>query len=486
MIAFNNDKYLKLQAKEISDRIAKFDNKLYLEFGGKIFDDYHAARVLPGFESDSKIQMLLGLKNKVEIIITICALDIQSSKIRGDNGNTYEEEVFRMIDLFKKMKLFVGSVVVTKYNHEPLVESFQQRLSLINIPVFYHYQINGYPVDTDFVVSEEGFGKNDYVKTSKSLIVVTAPGPGSGKMAACLSQLYHENKNGIKAGYAKYETFPVWNLPLKHPVNLAYEAATADLNDVNMIDPFHLNNYGIMAVNYNRDVAVFPLLEELFKKIYGECPYKSPTDMGVNMAGFCIEDEELIKNACSQEVIRRYFEAKVNVLFGKYNQDVVRKIKLIMGQIGTNILEREIVNLAMEKSEKENTPVLAIKLHNGEYITGKQSDLLSATSAAILNAVKYLAGIKDKLKLISPNVFEPLQQLKKNTLKKDNIRLNAQDLLTALSITATTNPIVEEALNLLTSLIGVEAHSTVVLPYEDYSVLKSLRVNITQEAILKN
>lgn len=486
MPAFNNEKYLKLQAQNISERIAQFNNKLYLEFGGKIFDDYHASRVLPGFKIDSKVQMLFGLKDKVEIIITISASDIQTPKMRADNGISYEDEVFRMIDSFNKMGLFVGSVVVTRYNKEPAIKVFERKLKLKGIPLFFHYPIMGYPLDTDKIVSEEGFGKNDYIQTSRSLIVVTAPGPGSGKMATCLSQLYHENKNGICAGYAKYETFPIWNLALKHPVNLAYEAATADLNDVNMIDPFHLNAYNMLAVNYNRDVEVYPILEALFKKIYGECPYKSPTDMGVNMAGFCIEDEEEVAKACSQEVIRRYFEAKVNILFGKGTEKEVEQIKLIMGQMGTNPHDRVIVDVATEKSIKEKVPVIAMQMHDGTIITGKQSYLLTATSAVLLNSIKYLSGIKDKLKLISPNIFEPLQKLKGEVLHNDNVRLNAQDLLTALSITATTNPIVEEALEILTTLKGTDAHSTVVLPYEDAKILKNLRVNVTQEAVLKS
>lgn len=486
MSAFNNEKYLELQAENISKRIEQFNNKLYLEFGGKIFDDYHASRVLPGFKIDSKVQMLLELREKVEIIITISATDIETSKMRADSGISYEDEVFRMIEAFKKLDLFVGSVVVTRYNKEPAVKVFERKLKLRGIPLFFHYPIAGYPVDTDKIVSEEGFGKNDYIKTSRSLIVVTAPGPGSGKMATCLSQLYHENKNGICAGYAKYETFPIWNLPLKHPVNLAYEAATADLNDVNMIDPFHLNAYNSLAVNYNRDVEVYPILEALFKKIYGESPYKSPTDMGVNMVGFCIEDEEEVTKACSQEVIRRYFEAKNNVIKGKGTEVEVDKIKLIMGQIGTNVHDRVIVDVAMDKAQKEKVPVVAIEMEDGTIITGKQSYLLTATSAALLNSIKYLAGIKDKLKLISPKVFEPLQKLKGEVLHHENVRLNAQDLLTALSISASTNPILEDAIEILTTLKGREAHSTVMLGYEDAKILKNLRINVTQEAILKN
>ena len=486
MTAFNNEKYLKLQAENINKRIEQFNNKLYLEFGGKIFDDYHASRVLPGFQVDSKVQMLLGLRDKVEVIIAISAHDIVSCKVRADNGVTYEEEVFRLIDAFKKLDLYVGSVVVTKYNKEPEVKIFERKLKSIGIPMFFNYEIAGYPVDTNKIVSEDGFGKNDYIKTTRSLIVVTAPGPGSGKMATCLSQLYHENKNGICAGYAKYETFPVWNLTLKHPVNLAYEAATADLDDVNMIDPFHYNAYNEVSVNYNRDVEVFPILDALFKKIYGDSPYKSPTDMGVNMAGFCLENEEEIAIACRQEVIRRYFDSKVNLLIGKGAEKEVEKIELIMGQIGTSIKDRTIVDVAIEKANKEKVPCIAIKLHDGSVITGKQSNLLTATSAALLNAIKHLASIKDKLKLISPNVIEPLLKLKTDVLHSNNLRLNAQDLLTVLSITAPTNPIIEEALNLLTTLKGTEAHSTVLLGYEDASVLKSLRVHLTQEATFKN
>lgn len=485
MTAFNNELFLKLQRENILKRIEQFNNKLYLEFGGKIFDDYHASRVLPGFQVDSKIQMLLGLKDEVEVIIAISAHDIITSKVRGDNGISYEDEVFRMIATFKELKLYVGSVVVTKYNNEPEIKRFETKLKAINIPIFYHYQIEGYPTDTDKIVSDEGFGKNDFIETKKSLIVVTAPGPGSGKMATCLSQLYHENKRGICAGYAKYETFPIWNLALKHPVNLAYEAATADLSDVNMIDPFHFNAYNVVATNYNRDVEVFPILEALFNKIYGESPYKSPTDMGVNMIGFCISDEEKVKEACSQEIIRRYFEAKLKVLIGKGKEKEVDQIKLIMKQIGTSVPERKVIEVALSKEEKENTPVVAIELQDGVIITGKQTSLLTATSAALLNSIKHLAGIKDKLKLISPTMITPLQKLKKEVLGKNKVRLNAQDLLTILSITAPTNPIIEEALHILSSLKGCEAHSTVVLGYEDANVLKSLRLNVTQEAILK-
>lgn len=484
-IAFDNAKYLKLQAEKISERISKFNNKLYLEFGGKIFDDHHASRVLPGFEIDSKVQMLFGMKEKVEIVIAISASDIQTGKMRDDYKISYEDEVFRMIHSFQKMDLYVGSVVITKYNKEPLAQRFARKLNYIGIPVFYHYPIAGYPTDTNKIVSKDGFGKNDYIKTTRSLIVVTAPGPGSGKMATCLSQLYHESLRGINAGYAKYETFPVWNLTLKHPVNLAYEAATADLFDVNMIDPFHLNAYGEIAINYNRDVEVFPVVEALLKKIYGTCPYKSPTDMGVNMAGFCITDEEEVSSACKQEIIRRYYQSKCSVRLGKCTEQVVEKIELIMSQINIDTSIRKTVNVALKKAKEKNTSVIAIELLDGTIITGKESSLLSAPSAALLNVIKYVAGVKDELKLISPNIIIPIQNLKKNVLKQEKVSLNAQDLLTVLSITATTNSIVEEAMGRLIELSKAEAHSTTMLSYEDEKILKKLKINVTSEPIIK-
>lgn len=485
MSAFDNQLYVKLQAEKILERIKYFNNKLYLEFGGKIFDDYHASRVLPGFEIDSKVKMLFELKDNVEIVIAINAKDIQNAKFRGDFGITYEEETMRMIDSFKKMGLYVGSVVVTQYNNEPSVIPFKRKLKYLGIPVFFHYPIAGYPTNIDKIVSEEGYGKNDYIITSRSLIVVTAPGPGSGKMATCLSQLYHENKRGITAGYAKYETFPIWNLPLKHPVNLAYESATADLDDVNMIDPFHLNAYNEMAVNYNRDVEIFPVLEALFKRIYGKSPYQSPTDMGVNMIGFCIIDQEKVEKACKQEVIRRYYEALNNVRYGRGTEEQVGKIQLIMSQIGTTIEDRKTVSASLTKAGKSNRNVVAIELADGTIITGKSSELLSATSAAIINCIKYLAGISDKLKLISPNVIEPIQRLKGQMLNYDQLRLEASDMLIALSITATTNPIVEVALSMLPQLSNAEAHSTVILSYDDLQVLKKLNVHVTCEPIVK-
>lgn len=486
MSAFNHEKYIELQSQNIRSRIEQFNNKLYLEFGGKIFDDYHASRVLPGFKPDSKVQMLLSMKENVEIVIAINAQDIQKSKMRGDNKLTYEDEVFRMIEQFTKMELYVGSVVITNYKSEPLVEIFRRKLRYLGIPVFFNYFISGYPYDTNKVVSEEGFGKNQYIKTTRSLIVVTAPGPGSGKMSTCLSQLYHENKNGINAGYAKYETFPVWNLPLKHPVNLAYEAATADLDDVNMIDPYHLNKYQIASTNYNRDVEVYPILEALFKKIYGESPYFSPTDMGVNVIGFCLNDEEEIKEACKQEIIRRYFDAKCNVRLGTGTEREVEKIELIMNQIDTSVEDRKSVTVALEKTKEKKVPILAIELKDGSVITGKQTNLFTASSACILNAIKYIAGIKDKLKLISPKVINPIQELKENILYNENKRLDLSDVLTALSITATTNPIVEDVLLVIKELAYTEAHSTVILPYSELQILKKLKINVTCEPIMNS
>ena len=484
MFAFNHEKYIELQSEKIKSRISKFNNKLYLEFGGKIFDDYHASRVLPGFKPDSKVQMLLALKENVEIVITISAQDIQLSKMRGDNKLTYEDEVFRMIEMFKKLELYVGSVVVTKYNNEPAVEIFKRKLKYQGIPVFFHHNIPGYPYDTNRIVSEEGFGKNQYIKTTRSLIVVTAPGPGSGKMATCLSQLYHENKNGIVAGYAKYETFPVWNLPLTHPVNLAYEAATADLDDVNMIDHYHLNKYGVPATNYNRDVEVFPILETLFKKIYGESPYSSPTDMGVNVIGFCINDEEQITEACKQEIIRRYFEAKCNIRYGNGTDKEVEKIEIIMNKVGATVEQRKSVNAANEKAKEKKVPAVALELKDGTIITGKQTALFTAASACILNAIKYLSGIKDKLKLISPNIINPIQTLKSDVFHDENKRLNLNDVLTALSITAPTNPIVEDALSMIDGLSGAEAHSSVILLYTEHLIMKKLNINVTSEPVI--
>lgn len=484
MKAFDNEKYLRLQAEKIQERIDKYDNKLYLEFGGKIFDDYHASRVLPGFEIDSKVKMLFGMKERVEVIIAISAQDIQSGKMRSDIGISYENETIRMIQAFNEMELYVGGVVITKYNKEISADKFRRKLKNMGITTYIHYPILGYPTNADKIVSEEGYGKNDYIKTTHPLVVVTAPGPGSGKMATCLSQLYHDNKNGKKSGYAKYETFPIWNLPLKHPTNLAYEAATADLNDVNMIDPFHYSAYNTVTVNYNRDIEIFPVLETLFKKIYGDSPYKSPTDMGVNMAGFCINDEEEVRKACESEVIRRYYDSICDAKSGKVTDDVVEKISLIMSQLGIDPDQRGCVKAARDKATKTGVPVIAFELADGMIITGKTSSLLNATAAALLNSVKYLDGLRDQLNLISPNVIEPIQDLKVKLLGNRNPRLHANDVLIALAIAATTNPIAEEALQQLPRLEGAQAHSTVILPYDDEATLKKLKINLTYDPVV--
>ena len=415
MTAFNNERYLKLQAENILKRIEQFNNKLYLEFGGKIFDDYHASRVLPGFQIDSKVQMLLGLRDKVEVIITISARDIETSKMRADYGISYEDEVLRMIDAFHELDLYVGSVVITKYNKEPEVKRFERKLKSIGIPMFYHYQIEGYPTDTDKIVSEEGFGKNDFIETTRSLIVVTAPGPGSGKMATCLSQLYHENKRGVNAGYAKFETFPVWNLNLMHPVNIAYEAATVDLEDINMIDSFHLESYGENAVSYNRDLSTFPILKNILKKITGKEIYKSPTDMGVNMIKQCITDDEVVRKAAEAEIIRRYYNAMCDHKKGLCSQESAQRIEIMMNKLDISAKDRKVIEAALAKEEKEKKNVVAIELPNGKIITGKESTLLSASSAALINVLKEITNIPEEMFLLSPSILEGIFKTKQNT-----------------------------------------------------------------------
>ena len=482
--AFNNDKYLKMQREEINKRIEKFDNKLYLEFGGKLFDDFHASRVLPGFEPDSKLKMLLGLKDKVEVIIVINSSDIQKHKVRSDLGISYESEVLRLIDAFREADLYVGSVVLSQYKEQNLVDIFKQKLENMNIKTYLHYPINGYPQNIPLIVSEEGLGKNEYIETTRPLVVITAPGPGSGKMATCLSQLYHENKKGIKAGYAKYETFPIWNLPLLHPVNLAYEAATSDLNDVNVIDPFHLEKYDIKAVNYNRDVEVFPLLKTIFEKIYGTSPYNSPTDMGVNMAGFAIENDEEACKASKNEIIRRYYDALVEEANGKLSEESVSKNALLMNQVGVSIQNRRCVKAALEKEEKEKVPCIAMELKNSKIITGKTSSLLGAPAALLLNALKYLGRIDDQIKILSPAVIEPIQKMKIRSLGHHSPRLHAEEVLIAMAIAAPTNPVAEIALNNLHKLKGVEVHSSYILPESDKNTLKKLGINVTMEPVI--
>ncbi len=480
---FDKKKYLSIQRENILKRIEKFGDKLYLEFGGKLFDDYHASRVLPGFAPDTKLEMLLGLKSKAEVIIVVNAHDINSNKMRGDIGITYQEETLRLIDAFKEVGLYVSSVVISFYEKLPNIVEFEQKLKNNNIATYKSYEINGYPQNIPLIVSDEGLGKNEYVKTTRPLVIVTAPGPGSGKMATCLSQLYFDSKNGIRAGYAKYETFPIWNLSVNHPVNLAYEAATVDLNDVNMIDPYHLEHYGIQTTNYNRDVEVFPLLKAIFEKIYGESPYFSPTDMGVNMAGLAFNDEEAIKEASKKEIIRRYYDTKVKIFLGKLPEESSLKIEMLLNKAGTTLEERKCVKAALAEQEKKGEPSLAIELHNGKIITGHRSSLLGASAALILNSLKYLAKIDKSIYLLSPSVITPMQELKVKSLHKSFARLRAEEILLALSLQANTNPLAELALKQLSKLEGCEVHSTTILSEVDRNTLKALGLNVTEEAV---
>ena len=480
--AFDNDKYLQMQSSHIRERIAKFGGKLYLEFGGKLYDDNHASRVLPGFQPDSKLRMLLQLKDQVEMVIAINTADIEKNKIRGDLGITYDLDVIRLINIFRNFGLYVSSVVLTRYHDNTAAKAFQLRLESMGIRVYHHYAIEGYPSNTAFVVSEDGFGKNDYVETTRELVVVTAPGPGSGKLATCLSQLYHEHERGITAGYAKFETFPIWNLPLNHPVNLAYEAATADLNDVNMIDPFHLEAYGETTVNYNRDVEAFPVLVAIFEKILGRCPYKSPTDMGVNMVGNCIVNDENACFASRQEIIRRYYTALGNLKKGKAADEEVFKLEMLMKKAGVKPEDRAVVAPALARAEQTHGPAAAMELPDGTIITGKTSDLLGASSALLLNALKALAGIPEDLHLIAPAVLDPIQHLKVDHLGNRNPRLHTDETLIALSISAATNPTAECAMEQLDKLRGCEVHSTVLLSSVDVNMFRRLGVNLTCEA----
>lgn len=481
-IGFDNDKYLAMQSAHIRERIAQFDNKLYLEFGGKLFDDYHASRVLPGFQPDSKLQMLLQLKEQAEVVIVISAEDIVANKMRGDYGITYDVDVLRLIDAFQGVGLFVGSVCVTKYTDAPEVTAFEQKLNGLGIRTFRHYKIPGYPNDVAHIVSDDGYGKNDYIETERPLVVITAPGPGSGKMAVCLSQLYHEYKRGVKAGYAKFETFPIWNLPLKHPVNLAYEAATADLNDVNMIDPFHLEAYGKTAVNYNRDVEIFPVLNAIFEKIQGTSPYQSPTDMGVNMVGNCICDDAVCCAASRMEILRRYYTACVERLRGKAGDEPVRKLELVMQQASVTPDICPAVSAALLKAETTGGPAGAMVLPDGRVVTGKTSDTLGAASALLLNALKAVGGIGDQFELISAQVLEPVCRLKTQYLGHKNPRLHTDEVLMALTISALTNPLAELAQQQLPKLRGCDAHFTVILSEVDENLLRRLGINVSCEA----
>ena len=480
---FSNEKYLHTQSEHIRQRISQFGGKLYLEFGGKLYDDYHASRVLPGFQPDSKLRMLLQLKEQVEVIIAINAADIEKNKIRGDLGITYDVDVLRLIDVFRSFGLYVSSVVMTRFQDQAVALAFQERLEALGVKVYRHYPIEGYPSNISHIVSDEGFGRNEYIETTRELVVVTAPGPGSGKMATCLSQLYHDHKRGIKAGYAKFETFPIWNLPLNHPVNLAYEAATADLNDVNMIDPFHLEAYGTTTVNYNRDVEIFPVLRATFEQILGECPYKSPTDMGVNMAGYCIFDDEAVSEASRQEIIRRYYTALCGQRQGAVSEETVLKLELLMKKAGVTIHDRKVVSPALQKAALTGAPAAAMELPDGTIVTGRTSDLLGAASALLLNALKVLGGISDDIRLISPVIIEPIQHLKVDHLGNRNPRLHTDEVLIALSICAATNPTAELAMEQLNKLRDCEVHSSVILSSVDEKVFRRLGVNITCEPI---
>ena len=481
-IGFDNEKYLQLQAEHITARRAQFGGKLYLEFGGKLIDDYHASRVLPGFQPDSKIRMLQTLKDDVEIVIAICAGDIEKNKIRGDLGISYDADVLRLIDVFRDLGFYVGSVVITQYAGQPAADAFIKRLDTLGVRSCKHYPIAGYPSDVAHIVSDAGLGRNDYIETSRPLIVVTAPGPGSGKMATCLSQLYHDNRRGIPAGYAKYETFPIWNLPLKHPVNLAYEAATADLNDVNMIDPFHLEAYGVTTVNYNRDIEIFPVVNAMFELIAGKSPYHSPTDMGVNMAGNCIMDDAVCCEASCNEIIRRYFKSLCELKNGAQVQSEVYKLELLMNQAGLVLGSRPVEQAAHAVSEKTGgAPAAAIELPDGTVVTGKTGPLLGAASSALLNALKKLAGIDQEVDLVSAAAIEPIQTLKTNYLGSKNPRLHTDEILIALSSSAATNPTAALALRQLSALKGCDMHSTVILSSVDTDTVKKLGMYLTCE-----
>ena len=483
---FDNDKYLAMQSDHIRERISKFGDKLYLEFGGKLYDDYHASRVLPGFEPDSKLRMLMQLADQAEIVIAINAADITKNKVRYDLGITYDLDVLRLIHVFTDRGLYVSSVVITRYVDTPAIQQFKHKLEKLGLKVYRHYEIDGYPSNIPLIVSDEGYGKNDYIETTRPLVVVTAPGPGSGKMATCLSQLYHENKRGVKAGYAKFETFPIWNLPLKHPVNLAYEAATADLNDVNMIDPFHLEAYGKTTVNYNRDVEIYPVLSAIFEGIFGECPYKSPTDMGVNMAGLCIFDDEACREASCQEIIRRYYQALNRLAKEDDNSDEVYKLKLLMNQAKITPEMRSVVGPCLKRAEELSCPAAALELDDGRIVTGKTSDLLGASAAVLLNAIKVLGDIPDDVHLIAPSAIEPIQVLKTGYLGSKNPRLHTDEVLIALSMSAATDETAKKALAQLPKLRGCQVHTSVMLSNVDIKTFKKLGVQLTSEPVYEH
>ena len=479
---FDNDLYIRLQSEKILERIKKFDNKLYLEFGGKLFDDMHACRVLPGFESDAKCRILMKLKDESEIIFVISAADLERNKIRADFGIPYGTDVLRLIDKMRGLGLNMNSVVVTQYLGQPAADKFINKLKNHGLKTYIHHKTKGYPTEVDVIVSDEGYGANPYIETTKPLVVVTAPGPGSGKLATCLSQLYHEYKRGVRAGYAKFETFPIWNLALRHPVNVAYEAATADLGDINMIDPYHLEAYGVTTVNYNRDIECFPIVKSILTKITGdENIYKSPTDMGVNMAGFGIVDDEVCREASRQEIIRRYYKTECDYKTGNVGADAVERIRLLMNENKIEVSERKVTHFALERAEACGCAVVALELQDGRVVTGKSSKLMTACSSAVLNAVKTLSNIADEMLLLSPVVLAPIIQLKKEVLREDKVKLALGDVLTALSICAATNPIAEKAMDMLVKLRGCDAHASCILPESDISVVRKLGINLTCE-----
>lgn len=484
-IGFDNDKYIRIQSENIKERIAKFSGKLYLELGGKLFDDHHASRVLPGFQPDSKLRMFQKISDQIEIVIVISAEDIEKNKVRADLGITYDEDVLRLREEFRNRGFFVGSVVITHYNGQHAADAFRQRLTRMDIKSYVHYLIDGYPHNVELIASDEGFGKNDYVKTERPLVIVTAPGPGSGKMAVCLSQLYNEHKHGVEAGYAKFETFPVWNLPLKHPVNIAYEAATADLNDVNMIDPFHLEAYNKIAINYNRDIEIFPVLNALFEGIYGANPYKSPTDMGVNMVGFCISDDQICCDASKDEIIRRYYDATNKFANGADNESEVQKIQMLFNQAKITTATRKVTTVAKKRREETGMPCAAIELADGTMITSSSSELLGPSAALLLNATKYLAGIDHKVKLIPQEMIEPIQKTKVEYLGGNNPRLHTDEVLVALSVLSQVDDNCRKALEQLPMLRGCQVHSTVMLSEVDHKIFKKLGVGLTCDPIKK-
>ena len=482
---FDNEKYIRIQSENIKERIAQFSGKLYLELGGKLFDDHHASRVLPGFQPDSKLRMFQKISEQIEIVIVISAEDIEKNKVRADLGITYDEDVLRLRGEFNNRGFFVGSVVITHYNGQHAADAYRQRLKRMGIKSYVHYLIDGYPHNVSLIASDEGFGKNDYVETERPLVIVTAPGPGSGKMAVCLSQLYNEHKRGVEAGYAKFETFPVWTLPLKHPVNIAYEAATADLNDVNMIDPFHLEAYNKIAINYNRDIEIFPVLNALFEGIYGTNPYKSPTDMGVNMVGFCISDDAVCCNASRDEIIRRYYDATNKFADGADNESEVQKIQLLFNQARITTATRKVTTVAKQRREETGTPCAAIELADGTMITSKSTELLGPSAALLLNATKYLAGIDHNVRLIPQNMIEPIQKTKIDYLGGNNPRLHTDEVLVALSVLSQANDDCRKALSQLPALRGCQVHSTVMLSEVDRKIFKKLGVGLTCDPVKK-